>query len=182
MKLFLQNVAFAFFLTSCAINLVTYSTENALDSKLFFEPIALIYGNDTLYLDSNAQSAYNNAIDSLSFSANKCYGKAYINVNVIQNSPNSTWSIGTVFVPFWPISPVDETFNYNINVKIYCDNSLAFAAEYSESEDVKAFWYGQMRAYLANAASNEIHRKLIERLRYDTALKRSVNLDCISDY
>jgi len=59
---------------------------------------------------------------------------------------------------------------------------LTFKVEFEESEHVKAFWYGRMRSDLVNDASQEMHRKLLERLKFETRLGRSTDLNLAQDY
>jgi hypothetical protein len=90
--------------------------------------------------------------------------------------------VGLAFVPFWPIAPVKETWTYRMDVRIFCNGSLTFKAELEESEHVDAFWYGKFRADLVNDASQEMHRKLLERIRYETQLGRSTDLNSAQDF
>jgi hypothetical protein len=47
---------------------------------------------------------------------------------------------------------------------------------------VEAFWYGKMRADLVNDASQEMHRKLMERIRFETSLGRTADLNSAQDF
>ena len=55
-------------------------------------------------------------------------------------------------------------------------------AEFEESEHVEAFWFGRMRADLVNDASQEMHRKLIERLKFETQMGRYTDLNSAQDF
>ena len=170
------------FMAGCSTNLTKYDLQEYPKTIPFFEPITLTFGEKTLYLDANLQRAYSLAIDTLSYPMESCRGVAHINATVSPDAAPSSWSIGATVIPFWPVLPVNETWNYHMEARIFCHGSLTFKAEFNESEHVEAFWYGRMRADLVNKSSQEMHRKLIERLKFETQLGRSTDLNLAQDF
>ena len=169
-------------LAGCTTSLTKYDLQEYPKTVPFFEPISLTYGEKTVYLDTNLQRAYTFAVDTLSYPMESCRGVAHIDASVTPDKPESSWNIGAAFIPFWPALPVSETWHYHMEARIYCHGTLTFKAEFDESEDVKAFWYGRMRAGLVNDASQEMHRKLLERLKFETHLSRNTDLNFARDY
>ena len=169
-------------LSGCSVNLSRYDLQEYPKTVPFFEPITLSINGQDIQLDRNLQRAYTAVIDTTSYPMDKCRGVAHIDATVSQNSTTSSWGIGAAFIPFWPALPVNETWNYHMDARIYCNGILAFKAEFEESEHVEAFWFGRMRSDLVNDASQEMHRKLLERLRFETQLGRAADLNSAQDY
>ena len=169
-------------LAGCSTSLTKYDLQEFPKTVPFFEPISLTFGEKTLYLDSNLQRAYSLAVDTISYPLKSCRGVAHIKASVTPDDKPSSWNIGATIIPFWPILPVSETWFYRMEAEIYCHGSLTFRVEFEESEHVKAFWYGRMRADLVNDASQEMHRKLLERLKFETHLGRNTDLNLAQDY
>jgi hypothetical protein len=69
-----------------------------------------------------------------------------------------------------------------MEARIYCHGTLTFKVEFNESEHLDAFWFGRMRADLVNDVSQEMHRKLLERLKFETQQKRSTDLNLAQDF
>lgn len=164
------------------MNLTHYPKQSASKANLFFEPIALTYNDKDLPLDINLQQAYAAAVDPQSYPLESCRGVAHIDVKIEQNAPKSAWYLGATLIPFWPAMPVDETWNYHMETRIFCNGSLTFKGEFQESLRLKTFWYGKLRTDLANEASQEMHRKLLERLKFETRLERSTDLNSAQDF
>ncbi len=173
---------FSTLLAGCSVNLVKYESHDFPKSSPFFESFPLTYGDNTEALDSNLQNAYSAAVDSSFYSRKTCHGSGHITATVSPDRRPGEWGIGAAFIPFWPALPVSETWHYHMDVQIFCNGTLTFKAEFEESEHVEAFWYGKMRADLVNSASLEMHRKLIERLRFETMLQRSTDLNAARDF
>jgi hypothetical protein len=169
-------------LAGCSMSLTKYDLQEYPKTIPFFEPITIAYGGDTLSLDTNLQRAYTRVIDTLSYPMESCRGVAHIDASVTQDEQPSAWNVGLAFVPFWPFAPVKETWTYRMDVRIFCNGSLTFKAELEESEHVDAFWFGKFRAGLVNDASQEMHRKLLERIRYETQLGRNTDLNSAQDF
>ena len=169
-------------LAGCSMSLTKYDLQEYPKTIPFFEPITITYAGKTQPLDTNLQRAYTRVIDTLSYPMASCRGVAHIDVTVSQDAPPSAWNVGAAFVPFWPITPVSETWNYKMEARIFCNGTLTFKAELEESEHVEAIWYGRLRADLVNDASQELHRKLMERLRFETSLGRSADLNSAQDF
>ena len=169
-------------IAGCSMNLAKYDLQEFPKTVPFFEPISIIYGGDTIQLEANLQRAYTRAVDTTSYPMENCRGVASIQATVEQDESPSAWNIGATIVPFWPAMPVKETWHYNMDMRIFCNGSLTFKATFEESEHVEAFWYGKMRADLVNDASQEMHRKLMERIRYETQLGRRTDLNSAQDF
>ena len=169
-------------LAGCSVNLAKYDLQEYPRTIPFFEPITLEYAGKTIYLDTTLQSAYTSAIDTVTYPMENCRGVAHIRAEVTQDAEPSGWGVGATVIPFWPMLPVSETWHYHMDARIFCNGALTFKAELQESEHVEAFWYGKMRADLVNAASQEMHRKLIERLKFETSLGRTADLNAAQDY
>ena len=170
------------YFAGCSMSLTKYELQEYPKTIPFFEPITITYAGETVYLDTNLQRAYTRVIDSASYPMESCRGVAHIDASVKQDEEPSAWTIGAAFIPFWPILPISETWIYKMNVRIFCNGSLTFKAELEESEHVEAFWYGKLRADLVNDASQEMHRKLLERIRYETQLGRRTDLNSAEDF
>jgi hypothetical protein len=172
----------AAFFAGCSTSLTKYDLQEYPKTIPFFEPISLTFGEKTVYLDTNLQRAYSFAIDTVSYPMESCRGVAHIDATVTPDGEPSSWNIGATLIPFWPALPVSETWHYRMEARIFCHGTLTFKVEFEESEHVKAFWYGRMRADLVNDASQEMHRKLLERLKFETSLSRSTDLNLAQDY
>ena len=166
----------------CSMSLTKYDLQEYPKTVPFFEPITITYAGKTAYLDTNLQRAYTRVIDTVSYPMESCRGVAHIDASVKQDEPQSAWNIGLAFFPFWPVLPVSETWVYKMDVRIFCNGSLTFKAELEESEHMEALWYGKFRADLVNDASQEMHRKLLERIRYETQLGRRTDLNSAQDF
>ena len=170
------------FFAGCSMNLAKYDQQEFPKTVPFFEPIAVNYGGDTIQLEANLQRAYTRAVDTLSYPMESCRGVASITATVEQDGEPSAWNVGAVIVPFWPAMPVKETWHYSMDMRIFCNGTLTFKATFEESEHVEAFWYGKLRADLVNDASQEMHRKLMERIRFETSLGRTADLNSAQDF
>ena len=168
--------------TGCSIGLTKYDLQEYPKTIPFFEPITLTFGEKTVYLDTNLQRAYSFAIDTASYPMESCRGTAHIDATVTPDNEPSAWNIGATIIPFWPMLPVSETWHYRMEARIFCHGALTLKVELEESEHVKAFWYGRMRADLVNDASQEMHRKLLERLKFETRLGRNTDLNLAQDF
>lgn len=168
--------------TGCSVNLAKYDLQDYPKAKPFFEPITLAYDGKSRPLEDNLQKAYSAAIDTVFFPSESCHGKASIVASAEPDGAPDEWGIGAAFIPFWPALPVSETWHYHMDVQISCNGATAFKAEFEESEHVEAFWFGRMRADLVNDASQEMHRKLLERLKFETQIGRSTDLNSAQDF
>lgn len=172
----------AIILSCCSVSLTKYDLQDFPKVVPFFEPIELSFGDKTSFLDTNLQRAYTAAIDTSSYPMENCRGNAHITAKVVPDNETSDWGIGAAFIPLWPALPVSETWNYHMDVRIFCNGALTFKAEFQESEHVEAFWFGRMRTDLVNEASQEMHRKLIERLKFETQMGRYTDLNSAQDF
>lgn len=172
-------------LTGCAsTNLTRADLENVpltSEKYSFFGNIPFVYGGDSLELDQNLLRAYTAAASAEAFPRERCRGDAVIQAKVQQNEPASAWTLGAVIIPFWPILPVNETLTYKLDAHIFCDGSLAKHVEFTEQERVHAILYGRLRSDLLNRTSNEMHRKLVQRLSYELS-DRPADQNSLSDY
>lgn len=164
-------------LTSCSTNLTSLSQIDYPKTIPFFEPISLFYNGNRQLLDPQLQRAYTAAVDTTAYPMESCRGNIDITANVIQDSDNSSWYVPATVIPFWPVMPVDETWNYHMTVRIYCNGTLTYKAELDESEKIKAFWYGKLRSDLVNDASEAMHKRLLERLKYELKPNRNSDLN-----
>ena len=171
-----------FMLAACSVNLAKYDLQDYPKTLAFFEPISLSFNGHETYLENNLQRAYTAAVDTVSYPMESCRGVAHITASVTDDAEKSLWGIGAAFIPFWPVLPVSETWHYHMETRIFCNGTLTFKGEFDESEHVEAVFYGKMRSDLVNAASQEMHRKLLERLRYETHLGRAADLNVSRDY
>lgn len=172
----------ALLLAGCSTSLTKYDLQEYPKTIPFFEPISLTYDGKQVYLDTNLQRAYSFAVDTLSYPMESCRGAAHIDVSVTPDNVPSSWNLGAAFIPFWPALPISETWHYRMEARIFCHGTLTFKVEFEESEHLKAFWYGRMRSDLVNKASQEMHRKLLERLKFETHLTRNTDLNLAHDY
>lgn len=147
----------------------------------FFGNIPFFYGGDTLELSQDLLRAYTKAANDTDFPRGACRGEANIKATVVQNEPPSAWNIG-ILIPFWPILPVNESWTYTLSARIFCDEALVRHIEFIEQQEIKATLYGQLRTDLVNKASNEMHRKLVQRLTFELNTNRPTDLNSASDY
>ncbi len=168
---------FGMHFAGCSTSLTKYDLQDYPKTIPFFEPITISYAGTTSVLDTNLQRAYSFAVDTLNYPMESCRGVAHIDASVTPDGESSSWNIGAAFIPFWPMLPVSETWHYRMEARIFCHGTLTLKVELEESEHVKAFWYGRMRADLVNDASQEMHRKLLERLKFETRLVRNTDLN-----
>jgi len=171
-------------LWGCSTNLTKGDLENVpltTEKYSFFGNIPFIYGGDSLELDQDLLKAYTAAASAEAFPREHCRGDAAIQANVLQNEPASAWTLGAVIIPFWPIFPVNETITYQLDARIFCNGTLVKHVEFMEQERVHAVLYGRLRSDLLNKTSNEMHRKLVQRLAYELS-DRPADQNSVSDY
>lgn len=169
----------------CSVNLQQGHLESIplTDEKFsFFGNIPFIYGGDTLELSQDLLKAYTAAVPQKSYPRKSCRGNAEIKANVKQNSPKSSWALGVLVIPFWPVLPIDESLNFSLKVRIFCNGTLVKHAEFTEEERYQATFYGMMRSDLINNAAGEMHRKLVQRLRYELEDNRQADLNSVLSY
>ncbi|WP_254794312.1 MULTISPECIES: hypothetical protein [unclassified Fibrobacter] len=147
----------------------------------FFGNIPFLYGNDSLELSQDLLRAYTKAVSETDFPRESCRGEATIKATVKQNKPNSAWNLG-VLIPLWPILPVDESWTYALSARIFCNGTLVRHVEFIEQQDINAILYGRLRTDLVNKASQEMHRKLVQRLTFELNANRLTDLNSASDY
>ena len=184
------SVAFLFVCTlilgACSINLTTLGKTASETSSEFplFREINLYYAGQRIPLPDNTLQAYSAALDSSAYPADKCQATADILVTIEKpkRKSGSAWYIGSLIVPFWPAQPVNEDWIYKLSAKIYCEQSLIHNFEFTESAHIQAFWYGALRSDLVNKASQEMHRKFMDRLKFETSDTRQADLNSASDY
>lgn len=145
-------------------------TTNQVKEKHYaFSSITLNYANESQELDSNALEAYSAAIDYKKFKENNCSASGKIFVSTVPvdsiNNGKSSWFVGAAFIPFWPALPVNEIWNFNFRADIKCNGKLAHKIDFTEHEQVDAFFYGIYRVDLVNEAAKAMHQKLIRRLQ-----------------
>lgn len=169
----------------CSMNLTRGDLEDiplTQEKYSFFGNIPFIYGKDTLQLDENLLKAYTAAADSADFPRKQCRGEASISVSVTQNTDKSEWILATTVIPFWPVLPVNETWTYNLAARIFCEGTLVRHLEFKEDQTIRATLYGRLRTDLLNEASASMHRKLVERLRFELGENRPADLNSASDF
>ncbi|ACX75852.1 putative lipoprotein [Fibrobacter succinogenes subsp. succinogenes S85] len=177
-------IAFAAILSGCSMNLTQGDLEGiplTEENYSFFGNIPFIYGGDSLELSQDLLRAYTKAASEKEFSRESCRGEATIKATVHQNEPNSAWNIG-VLIPLWPILPVNESWTYELSARIFCNGTLVRHVEFIEQQDINAILYGRLRTDLVNKASNEMHRKLVQRLAFELNGNRLTDLNSVSDY
>lgn len=173
------------FLSGCSVNLQQGNLENiplTQEKFSFFGNIPFVYGGDSLELSQDLLRAYTAAATPEDYPRNSCRGNAEIIASVKQVSAPSSWTLGAVIIPFWPILPVDETLSFTLRARIFCNGTLVKHVEFSEQEQIKATVYGRMRSDLINNAAKEMHRKLIQRLRFELQGSRQADLNSVLSY
>ena len=177
-------LVFLAFFTGCSMKLTQGDLEGIplTEEKFsFFGNIPFIYGGDSLELSQDLLRAYTKSVSEIDFPRESCRGDATIKAMVKQNEPNSTWLIG-VLIPLWPILPVNESWTYKLSARIFCNGTLVRHVEFIEQQDINAILYGRLRADLVNKASNEMHRKLVQRLTFELNATRLTDMNSASDY
>lgn len=177
--LFLASSMMLLVETSCSIDLTRLSGLDQPKTIPFFEPITINYGGESILLDVQLQRAYTAAVDTSIYPMETCRGNINIDATVQQNSEEtgSVWATPLILIPIWPVMPVDETLKYHMTTHIFCNGSLTFKAEFEESELVRATLYGMLRSDLVNKASEAMHQRLLNRLKYELQLKRNSDLN-----
>lgn len=172
-------LALATVITSCSMNLTHLDGIDTPQLIPFFEPISIRYDGKEQMLDVQLQRAYTTAVDTSAYPMESCRGNIDIEVSVNQDSKQkgSAWYIPVAIFPLWPTMPVNETWTYQANVRIFCNGSLAFKAQFQESEKIEAFWYGKLRSDLVNKASQAMHQRLLNRLKYELQMNRHTDLN-----
>jgi len=171
-------------LAGCSVNLQQANLENITltqEKFSFFGNIPFIYGGDTLELNHNLLRAYTAAASPESYPRESCRGNAEITATILQESPRSLWTLGAI-IPFWPILPVDETLNFSLKARIFCNGTLVKHVEFTEQEHIQATLYGRLRSDLINNAASEMHRKLVQRLSYELGDNRQADLNFVLSY
>lgn len=176
----------ALVLQACSIDLTTLDKAGMeiSDTNPIFKEINLYYAGQKKPLPNDMLQAYSSVFDSLTYPASKCFATADIVATVEKSKQNSgsAWYIGAIIVPFWPAQPVNEDWTYKLSAKIYCDETIIHNFEFIESSHIQAFWFGALRSDLVNQASREMHRKFMERLKFETSDTRQADLNSASDY
>ncbi|MCQ2091341.1 MAG: hypothetical protein MJY85_01545 [Fibrobacter sp.] len=178
-------ISFAGTLAGCSVNLTRGNLDGVPlteEKYSFFGNIPMVYNGDTLQLSQNLLRAYTAAASPAIYPREHCRGTATINASVKQNSKGSALAIGAAFISLWPILPVNETWTYQLNVGVYCDGTLVKHIEFTEEDQVRATLYGKFRSDLLNKASEEMHRKLVQRLSYELGMNRPVDQNSVSDF
>lgn len=168
----------------CSMNLTRGNLENVpktTEKYSFFGSIPLIYGGDSLELSQDLMRAYTAAASADAFPRERCRGNAVVQADVQQNQSGSAWAIGATIIPFWPVMPIDETWTYKLTAHIFCDGVLVKQVEFTEEDQIRATFYGKLRSGLVNKASNEMHRKLVQRLTYELS-DRPADQNSVSDF
>ena len=177
--------------SACSVNLVqgdkildTAAVNDELNPSPapLFNGIPLTLGSDTLWLSQSLLDEYNLAAPQDVYPRDKCVGLANIQAQVAQNAQASSWSTPLFVFPFWPVMPVDETWTYLLKVQIRCEGVLVKQAEYKEEETIRAEFYGKLRSDLLNAASRDMHRKLVQRLAFELDYRYNADMGTRSDY
>lgn len=170
--------------SGCSINLTTIGNEKGVSTSEapFFSNMTLFHNGKALALSKSLQNEYSKAINVNAYPSSSCYGTANIQTSVkgADKVPGDAWYIATAFIPIFPIKPVNEDWTYRFSAKIYCENMLVHQYEFIESEHVEAFWFGALRSDLVNEASATMHKKLIERLKFEMNEKRQTDFNAIS--
>lgn len=164
-------------LASCSMDLTRLNQIDYPKVIPFFEPIHILFNGESHPLDVQLQRAYTAAVDTVSYPMESCRGNVDIEARVLPDSVNAAWYTPLTIFPLWPAMPINETWNYHMTVRIFCNGSLTYKAEFDEFEKVKAFWYGKLRADLVNEASEAMHQRLLERLRYELKSNRNSDLN-----
>ena len=178
------SFGFALFLSGCSMKLTQGDLEGiplTEENYSFFGNIPFIYGGDTLELSQDLLKAYTKAASEQEFPRETCRGEANIKAIVKQNKPPSAWNIG-ILIPFWRILPVNESWTYALSARIFCNGTLVRHVEFFEQQDVITTFYGWFRTDIANKASKEMHRKLVQRLIFELNANRPTDLNSASDY
>jgi hypothetical protein len=139
-------------------------------------------GTDTLQLEQDLLFAYDRAAPREDFPRENCQGSAQILASVRQNGQTGNESIPLVIFPFWPIQPVNETWTYKLDARIYCGGSVVKQVEFTEEETIQATLYGKLRSDLLNQASAAMHQKLLARLSFELGYRYNADLNSRSDY
>lgn len=171
--------------TGCSVNLQQGNLEGiplTQEKFSFFGNIPFVYGGDTLELSQDLLRAYTAAVSPETYPRNVCRGNAEITASVRQESPKSSWTLGAAIIPFWPILPVDETLDFSLKARIFCNGTLVRHVEFSEQERIQATFYGRMRSDIINSAASEMHRKLVQRLRFELGNERQADLNSALSY
>ena len=172
------------FLAGCSVDLTHSDLEGVpltAEKFSFFGSIPVVVNGDSIELSQDLLRAYTAAADAEAFPREHCRGVAAVQAQVRQNEPAGAWGLGATIFPFWPALPVDETWTYTLSVRIFCDGTLVKRVEFTEESRVQAFWYGMLRSDLLNAASSEMHKKLVQRLSFELR-NRQADLNSASDY
>jgi len=172
-------------LAGCSVNLQQANLEGVPLTKekfSFFGNIPFVYGGDSLELSQNLLRAYTAAVSPSSYPRESCRGNAVITATVQQESPKSIWNLGAAFIPFWPILPINESLNFNLKARIFCNGTLVKNIEFTEQERIQATIYGRLRSDLINEAASEMHRKLVQRLGYELGENRQTDLNSVLSF
>ena len=177
-------LVFVAILSGCSMKLTQGDLEGIplTDEKFsFFGNIPFLYGNDSLELSQDLLRAYTKAVSETDFPRESCRGEATIKATVQQNETTSAWYLG-VLIPLWPILPVNESWTYALSARVFCNGTLVRHVEFIEQQDINAILYGRLRTDLVNKASNEMHRKLVQRLTFELNSNRLTDLNSASDW
>lgn len=181
----------ALLVSACSVNLVqgdmdhgtaASAAETRPDSVPLFNNIPLTIGSDTLWLSKGLLNEYNRAAPLDIYPRERCNGTANIQAQVTQNAEPDPLSLPLLIIPFWPVTPVDETWTYTLKLQILCDGVLVKRVEYKEEETIRAGLYGKLRSDLLNNASKDMHRKLIRRLAFELNYQLNADMGSRSDY
>lgn len=167
-------------LAGCSVNLTRGDLEGipqTTEKYSFFGNIPFIYGGDTLELDQNLLRAYTVAASAEAYPRESCRGDATVQASVEKKDKGSAWTLGAVIIPFWPIMPVNETWTYSVDARVFCNGILVKHVEFSEEGSVKASFYGRLRSDLLNDMSDELHRKIVQRLTFELSDDRPADMN-----
>lgn len=172
-------------LAGCSVNLTRGNLEGlplTTEKYSFFGNIPMVFGEDSLQLSQNLLRAYTAAANPDVYPREHCRGTASIHASVKQNSKGSALALGATIFPLWPLMPINETWTYQLTVHVFCDGTLVKHIEFTEEDQVRAILYGKLRSGLLNKTSEEMHRKLVQRLSYELGTNRPVDQNSASDF
>lgn len=175
----------ALVLCGCSINLAKPSgieNSNSTQGPSFFTDFSILFNGNKILPSQELEQEYNSAIDLAKYPKEQCSGKIQIDVAIQQGQESSPWAIPLAFIPIWPLQPVDETWSYFFSSEFICNKTIVKKINFTESQKIRATFYGKLRSDLVNEASREMHSKLIHRLAFELQENRPADLNSAQDF
>lgn len=95
----------------------------------------------------------------------------------------SWWYLGIgILYPFWPAMPRKTVIDSELKAVLFCNGELIKQMHFTDSDEIRLFWYGPYRSSEIQDFADRTHYRLIEMLAQSLSTKKPVESGIVSDY